>query len=133
MRLYIVWTRTRVQTVDVRSGSVGIDAAFARFVRTRARLGLRASRYTLSLRSGIDDPGRASLTSFDVPAVDSPLGSMPTVITMARSIGRVKRSDARSYRDRKHCAEQLHSSGLAPQRMQVQIVIAIPCRVATDR
>jgi hypothetical protein len=42
----MVWTRTRVQTVDVRSGSVGTDAAFARFAGTRARLGVRGSRYT---------------------------------------------------------------------------------------
>jgi hypothetical protein len=48
MRLSIGWTRTRVQPVDVRSGSVDTDAAFARFARTRARLGLRTSRYILT-------------------------------------------------------------------------------------
>jgi inward rectifier potassium channel len=53
----------------VRSGSVGTDAAFARFARTRARLGLGASRYTLtafvyrfsigtsSMRAGADPTG----------------------------------------------------------------------------
>jgi hypothetical protein len=43
-RLFIVWTHTRVQSIAVRSGSVDPDATFARFARTRARLGLWASR-----------------------------------------------------------------------------------------
>jgi hypothetical protein len=65
MRWSIVLARTRVQTVDVRSGSVGTDAAFARFARTRERLGLRASRYTLtafvySQRRGRDAPRSAA-------------------------------------------------------------------------
>jgi hypothetical protein len=46
--MFRFWTRTRVQTIEVRGGSVGADAAFARLARTRARLGLWASRYTLT-------------------------------------------------------------------------------------
>jgi hypothetical protein len=52
IRLSIFWTRTRVQTVDVRSGSVKTDAAFARFARGSA-FGPRA---THSLRSCIPSP-----------------------------------------------------------------------------